>query len=77
MVTYLRFCIYGLLVNAFIVGCASSPIYKVQVKEVLVPTKCNLKLPQKPLENGSFESHKALAIYYKKVEQIAKDCTKE
>ena len=58
-------------------GCASKPIYKVQVKEVFIPIKCNLKLPYKPKENGSFESHRNLAIYYKKVEQIAKDCTKE
>lgn len=75
MINYLKFCIYNLIVAALIIGCASKPTYKVQVKEVLIPTKCNLEIPQKPLEDGSFESHKALAVYYKKVEQIAKDCT--
>lgn len=54
-------------------GC-SKPTYKVQVKEVLIPIQCNLELPNKPKEDGSFSSHKALAVYYKEVEQIAKDC---
>lgn len=59
------------------VGCASKPTYKTQIQEVYIPIKCNLKLPLKPKENGSFESHKALAVYYRQVEQIAKDCTKD
>lgn len=62
------------IVGMFFLGCASKPIYKVQVKEVFIPIRCNLELPEKPKEDGSFESHKALAVYYKKVEQIAKDC---
>ncbi|TLD85830.1 hypothetical protein LS69_007970 [Helicobacter sp. MIT 05-5294] len=65
------------LVGVYFVGCASKPTYKVEVKEVLIPIKCNLELPQKPKEDGSFKSHKELAIYYRQVEQIAKDCTKE
>lgn len=69
------FCLFVFgIVAGFFTGC-SKPIYKVQTKEVLIPIKCNLKLPQKPQENGSFESHKALAIYFQKIEQIAKDCT--
>lgn len=59
------------------VGCASKPVYKVQVKEVMVPVKCNLKLPDKPINENTFESHRQIMIYYRKVEQIAKDCTKE
>lgn len=58
-------------------ACATKPIVKIQTQEVLIPVKCNLELPPKPQENGSFESHKQIAIYYKKVEQIAKDCTAE
>lgn len=58
-------------------ACVSKPIYKIQTQEVFIPVKCNLELPPKPQENGSFESHKQIAIYYKKVEQIAKDCTTE
>ena len=57
-------------------SACSKPLYKIQTKEVLIPVKCNLELPSKPKENGSFESHKELAVYYKEVEQIAKDCTK-
>ena len=56
-------------------ACASKPVYKVEIKEVFIPVKCNLKLPTKPQENGSFASHRALAKYYLEVEQIAKDCT--
>ncbi|MDE5926595.1 MAG: hypothetical protein K2N75_06965 [Helicobacter sp.] len=58
-------------------ACATKPIVKIQTQEVLIPIKCNLELPPKPQENGSFESHKALAKYYLEVEQIAKDCTKQ
>ena len=56
-------------------ACASKPVYKVEIKEVFIPVKCNLKLPTKPKENGSFASHRALAKYYLTIEQIAKDCT--
>lgn len=58
-------------------ACATKPIVKIQTHEVFIPVKCNLDLPPKPQENGSFESHKALAKYYLEVEQIAKDCTKQ
>ena len=58
-------------------ACATKPIVKIQTQEVLIPVKCNLELPPKPQEDGSFESHKALAKYYLEVEQIAKDCTKQ
>ncbi|WP_233704127.1 hypothetical protein [Helicobacter mesocricetorum] len=65
-----------LFLLAFLAGCSTKPILKVQTKEVFIPIKCNLKLPPKPKENGSFESHKELSLYYKEVEQIAKDCTR-
>lgn len=58
-------------------ACATKPIVKIKTQEVLIPVKCNLELPPKPQEDGSFESHKALAKYYLEVEQIAKDCTKQ
>ena len=58
-------------------ACATKPIVKIQTQEAFIPVKCNLELPPKPQEDGSFESHKALAKYYLEVEQIAKDCTKE
>ena len=58
-------------------ACATKPIVKIQTQEAFIPVKCNLELPPKPQEDGSFESHKALAKYYLEVEQIAKDCTKQ
>ncbi len=57
------------------VGCSTKPLLKIQTQDVLIPIKCNLELPPKPKEDGSFESHKKLSLYYKEVEQIAKDCT--
>ena len=56
-------------------ACASKPVSNVEIKEVFIPVKFNLKLPTKPQENGSFASHRALTKYYLEVEQIAKDCT--
>lgn len=57
-------------------ACATKPIVKIQTQEVFIPVKCDLQLPPKPKENGSFASHKALAKYYLEIEQVAKDCTK-
>lgn len=62
-------------VFALLLSACAKPVYRVETKEVLVPIKCNLQLPQKPQENGSFESHKQLMKYFVIVEQIAKDCT--
>ncbi len=67
--------ILAIFLLIFFSAC-SKPLYKIQTQEVLIPIQCNLELPKKPKENGSFESHKELAVYYKEVEQIAKDCTK-
>lgn len=75
--SFINFVILALLtLFAFSFSACSKPFYKIQTQEVLIPIKCNLELPLKPKENGSFESHKGLAVYYKQVEQIAKDCTK-
>lgn len=67
--TYLIFFISLSLIFS---ACASS--VQVQTKEVLIPIKCNLEMPKKPKENGSFESHKALGIYFLEVERTLKDC---
>ena len=56
-------------------ACASS--VQVQTKEVFIPVKCNLQMPKKPKENGSFESHKALGIYFLEVESRLKACIGE
>lgn len=63
------------ILSAILLSACAKPLVKIETKEVFVPIKCDLELPTKPLENGSFESHKQIAIYYKKIEQIAKDCT--
>ncbi|WP_238700782.1 hypothetical protein [Helicobacter apodemus] len=80
MMRFLWFLAYTfafLFLLASFIGCAPKPIVKIQTKEVLIPIRCNLELPKKPKEDGSFESHKELSIYYKEVEQIAKDCTRD
>lgn len=64
--------LYLILIAFFFSACASS--VQVQTKEVLIPIKCNLEIPKKPKENGSFESHKALGIYFLEVESTLKDC---
>lgn len=69
-------CLSSVFTSLVLIGCAGKPIYKVTTKEVFIPVQCNIELPVKPKENGTFESHKALAVYYRKVEQIAKDCTR-
>ena len=63
-----------LFLLASFIGCAAKPIVKIQTKEVLIPIRCNLELPLKPKEDGSFESHKALGIYFLEVESTLKDC---
>lgn len=69
--------VWAILLGIFALNfTACSSKLKIQTKEVFIPVKCDLELPHKPKENGSFESHKALAKYYLEVEQIAKDCTK-
>ena len=70
MFYFTLFALFALTFSA----CAAKPVYKVEIKEVFIPVKCNLKLPKKPKENGSFASHRALAKYYLEIEQIAKDC---
>ena len=67
--TYLIFFISLSLIFS---ACAGS--VQIQTKEVLIPIKCNLEIPKKPKENGSFESHKALGIYFLEVERTLKDC---
>lgn len=68
--TYL---IFFLSLSLIFSACASSSV-QVQTKEVLIPIKCNLEMPKKPKEDGSFESHKALGIYFLEVERTLKDC---
>lgn len=54
-------------------GC--STLVKTEIQEVYIPVRCNVKLPVKPKDDGSFESAKKLTIYYIEIEQIARDCS--
>ncbi len=67
--------ILSLILSTILLSACAKPLVKIETKEVFVPIQCDLELPTKPIDNGSFESHKQIAIYYKKIEQIAKDCT--
>lgn len=60
--------LYGL----FSSGCSSK---MGTIKEVYIPVKCPLKMPLKPQNDGSFEAHKQLMIYYLECENIALQCT--
>ncbi|QOQ88196.1 hypothetical protein IMC76_08670 [Campylobacter corcagiensis] len=65
--------VYLILVISFILtGCASKE--KVIYKDILIPTKCDAKMPLKPANNGDFESHKAKMIYYMECENTLKFC---
>lgn len=59
-----------ILLALFLGGCAS----KTEYKEVYIPMKCPLKMPLKPQNDSSFESHRDLMIYYLECENIAKKC---
>lgn len=51
-------------------GCGQKFIYK----DVILPVKCTAKMPQKPKNNGDFESHKKLIIYFLECENLLKFC---
>ena len=61
--------LYLVIVAFFFSACAVKPIAQILTKEVLIPIKCNLVMPKNPKEDGSFESNKALGIYFLEVER--------
>ena len=69
--------IFLMLFSLLISACASKKdiIVKTEFKEKLIPIKCDLKIPKKPISDGSFEIDKEIMIYYLEVEDIAKKCT--
>lgn len=58
-------------------GCAKcgEPIIKTEIQKVYIPVKCG-EMPIKPQYDGSLESAKDLAAYYKKCETILRECLK-
>lgn len=61
-----------LLISLILTGCASKD--KIVYKDILIPTKCTVKMPLKPANSGDFESHKNLMIYYRECENALKFC---
>lgn len=73
MIRISLFCLFALI----FAGCAAKPqasepytIYK----EKYVPVRCNAKMPVKPKDDGTFETDKRIAIYYRDCEKKLKQC---
>lgn len=64
-----------LLIALILSGCAARE--NIVYKDVFVPVKCSATMPIKPINDGSFETHKEIMKYYIKCEGIAKICTGE
>ncbi|QCD52670.1 hypothetical protein [Campylobacter sp. RM16192] len=66
-----------LLFAVLIAGCSTKPqvITNVEYKEVLVPVKCQVKLPPKPTFNElDLKTAKDIAKYYQESEILLKEC---
>lgn len=55
-------------------GCATKIQTEYIYKDVYVPVKCNAKMPIKPINDGSFETHKQKMVYFLKTEALLKEC---
>lgn len=57
-------------------GCADKQVPEPSVvyKEKYMPVRCNAKMPDKPKDDGKFETHKAKMIYYRDCERKLKQC---
>jgi hypothetical protein len=57
-------------------GCANKQVPEPMVvyKEKYMPVRCNAKMPDKPKDDGKFETHKAKMIYYRDCEKKLKQC---
>ncbi|MGH1600944.1 hypothetical protein [Campylobacter majalis] len=64
------------LVVLLLAGCADKHISEPTVvyKEKLVPVRCDAKLPVKPENDGTFETHRAKMIYLLECENLLKQC---
>ena len=60
-------------------GCADKQVPEPSVvyKEKYMPVRCNAKMPDKPKDDGKFETHKAKMIYYKTCEDLLRQCIGE
>ncbi|MBE3607103.1 hypothetical protein CCAL13119_09215 [Campylobacter sp. RM13119] len=66
------FALFALLLS----GCAEKHIPEPNIiyKEKFVPVRCNTQMPVKPVNDGTFETHKAKMIYYHECESRLKQC---
>ena len=55
-------------------GCAPKIQTEYIYKDVYVPVKCNAKMPVKPTNDESFESHKEKMVYFLRTEALLKEC---
>ncbi|WP_107805387.1 hypothetical protein [Campylobacter concisus] len=57
-------------------GCADKQVSEPMVvyKEKYIPIKCNAKMPLKPKNDGTFETDKKIAVYYRDCERKLKKC---
>ena len=55
-------------------GCAPKIQTEYIYKDVYVPVKCNAKMPVKPTNDESFESHKQKMLYFLRTEALLKEC---
>lgn len=55
-------------------GCAPKIQTEYIYKDVYVPVKCNAKMPIKPTNDESFESHKEKMVYFLRTEALLKEC---
>lgn len=61
----------------FVSGCTTTqPPTIVQPQVVKVPVPCAIDLPTKPKDNGTLDSAKRIAGYYKQIEWLLIDCQK-
>ena len=73
MIRILIFCLSALIFT----GCAAKPQTSephIVYQEKYVPVKCNAKMPVKPKNDGTFETDKQIAIYYRDCEKKLKQC---
>lgn len=63
-----------LMLPFLFIACANQT--QVEIKEVLIPIKCPLKLPLKPVYKNDIKSAKELSSYYLEIENIAIFCVK-
>ena len=67
------FCVFALI----FAGCATKPQTSephIIYQEKYVPVKCNAKMPVKPKNDGTFETDKKIAVYYRDCEKKLKQC---